>query len=309
MTAPLQPDFDLADNPPNPEPKPGPAPGVFIVREGRASSGRLLPPVLIVLAGATFLAYRSGRADWRGLDAFRRWSWPTITWTPPAAGKAGPRAGATHVPRIQPTPAPGPSLALKAPEPSPKPADAPRDKAASEADPLDEITREAERTKGRIAELERAKAEEARRLDETADERREADRASRGRPRLRLPGGIPADLDKLMREMQREQSAQFEAFERDARKQMEQMRRNFLGGRMPGMPGPGMGFPFDRGNARGGFGGWPPGVTIRESRGPGGVRRFEMRWGNVPRPPRPDNDENDDVPPPPVPQPEPRRID
>src|SRR4051812_47779177 len=53
-------------------PREGIPPGVIVVphRSGSQST-RLLPPILILMAGAAFLAYRTSRsADWRGVSAW-----------------------------------------------------------------------------------------------------------------------------------------------------------------------------------------------------------------------------------------------
>src|SRR4051812_46331890 len=56
---------------PGEHPLAGDEPAVIVVpyRAGRQSA-KLLPPILLVLLGTGFLAYRARSSDWRGISAF-----------------------------------------------------------------------------------------------------------------------------------------------------------------------------------------------------------------------------------------------
>jgi hypothetical protein len=292
------------------------------------SSGKFLPPLLVVLLGTLFLAYRSSARDWRGVFAlFDGPSWsssgpasrtaptnsPSLALndkTPPAdAPKTEESTATASATKAQPsavpvTPAPEPSTS----KPPAESADKPKDGAT-----LDDIKREAEKTRDRIAELEKFKEEEAKRLEDTEDERRRADRNDRMARRFRLNGRpIAPDQVEKMIEALREQH------ERLLQRLIEgqgELGREFFGDRdRPGfgreprafaMPDPlAMPWPpqvprLDRGRAqadpgrrgqgqRQGKGNDPEEKVfrtpdgglgrLREFRGPGGTSGFEMRW-------------------------------
>lgn len=307
-------------------------PDVIIVpyRPARGAA-KLLPPVLIVVLGVGFLAYRSRSADWRGLSALfeRR---PAPVRSQPPTTPAPPPADAPVLGQADPAPAPDKEKEKEKEkgegQEKPKVAGAAQDQAAKpgDADPLDDIQREAEKTKQRLAELEKHKEREAQKLDETADERERADRLARRDGIDRQIGAMQEQLRRQMAEMQRR-----------AMESMAEMERDFGGGRMPrgfAMP-PGFALPRGFGGIpdleRRLFNGLPPGPfgmlgpgmiapqpgrpqpgrdrvwrdprggvgRFREFQGPGGLRGLEFLWqGGDPAA------LDDDAPPPPAPRPQ-----
>lgn len=283
-------------------------------RPGRGSA-KLLPPILIVMLGLGFLAYRSRSSDWRGVSAlFERRTTPVA---PPEKGTLVARAD--PAPPV-PTPTPAPEKAKEgsdknaAKEPPQTP---PKDEA------LEDIRREAEKTKERIAELEAFKEREAKKLEETAEERaRDELQARRQNRRFGMaipPAQIEAmiraqqeQLARLMDEMQRGAMGNMDAFQRRQAERFSEMERRFFNGRMGQpfaapmpMPMPGFG-PLlgpDRGRMeKGAERLWrdPQGgvARLREFRGPGGMRGFELHWRGGPAEAQ-NGDQGNDVPPPP----------
>jgi hypothetical protein len=165
----------------HPDPRPPhastPEPDVIVIpyRPSGSAAVKLLPPLLIMMLGAGFLAYRSHSADWRGLYA---WFGPTpkVQAAPrPQEAPAAPVLAKTDTPApaapVEPKPAEPKVNALSAPPAAvveaPKP------------DPLDDIEREAAQTKDKIAALEKLKERASKQLDETARDREQDDRLSR----------------------------------------------------------------------------------------------------------------------------------
>jgi hypothetical protein len=210
-------------------PSPGPldpegeqASDVIVVPHRPGGSwAKFLPPLLVVLLGTVFLAYRSSSRDWRGV--FALFDGPSLSSSGPASKTtpASPpslalndKAPPADLPKTQEPPAPAPATKAQPPTapvtPAPEPstskppaesADKPKDEAT-----LDDIKREAEKTRDRIAELEKFKEEEAKRLEDTEDERRKADRNDRMARRFRFNGRpIAPDQVEKMIEALREQ--------------------------------------------------------------------------------------------------------
>lgn len=274
-------------------------PEVIVVpyRAGRHSA-KLLPPIVLLVLGTAFLAYRARSSDWRGLSALfeprpRTAAPPAVAPPPRPDEPTAPLAVAEQAePPAVAQPADKEKTEAKAKDETPPAA------TASTADPLDDIRREAETARERIAELEKLKEREAQKLDETADERERADRLNRSlNPRFNL-GRMPRDQIERMLKAQdallRQRLADLEQYHRRQMEQMAAIERDFFGGRgrmfVPPPP-----LPEFRAN--------PGGFRFREFRVPNGpqVFRFELRPGGPP--PRPD----DDAPPPP--RPAPRRFD
>jgi hypothetical protein len=136
---------------------------IVVIPLPRHRSGwwRFVPPLLLLLLCTGFLVFRARARDWLGLTGLvdrALWSWRHVsgespTLTSPVRGPNGAKADPA--------------------EPGQPP---------SNADIEDDIAREAEHTRQRIAELERIKEQEANRLAATADQRRQQD-APRARPR------------------------------------------------------------------------------------------------------------------------------
>lgn len=229
--------------------------GVYVVRERPSGGGsKLLPPLLILLAAFGILAYRSNSADWRGITALFDRHAPSPSLFPAEASKPAP----DQVAKVE-APAPAekeivtPSDIVKAAEIKPA-GDAPKaqtppvvvaeekkdDKpiaevpapVAEKAETIDDIKREAEKTREKLAELEKQKALEAKKLEDTAGAREQADRRARRN-----------DIDQQIAAMQQLMARQMAEFQRMAGADMEEMQRNFLGGRAAG----GRPFPFPRG--------------------------------------------------------------
>lgn len=262
-----------------------------------ASAAKLFPPILIVLLGVVFLAYRSRSADWRGISAlFER--------RPPAAVPAAP--------------APPPEALAKAEIPMPaatepiveseKSDDKKKKKDVKDAqatvEPIDEIEQQAEKTRARIAKLEKAKELAARKLDESADDRERADRLARRNQRGLRGAVAPQDLEKMLRAQQKALAQLMDQMQRRQMAWMNQRQREFFGPmgphttRAPGFPMPA---PFPGFAPMLGPEGQPlpgNGVRFREFRGPGG-HRFEMHWEGRTLVPQ---DDRDEPPPPPVPR-------
>ena len=266
--------------------------GVIVVphRPG-GFSAKLLPPLFLVMLGAAFLAYRASASDWRGFS----FESMTSLWSTSPRAKAEtakPQAETdtalalkndTSVPEAESPPEP--EHLAKTDADAPKEADP-----NAGVDPLEDIRREAEKTKEQIAKLEKLKEEESKKLADTADERRRADQnGRRGLAARRIP---PEQLKRMIAEQHRRFEQQFALMEAMQRRQFDQMFQNqrelmkrwgMDGG--PGLPGQGRMIVPGPGNN---FGGPPPDLfmglpgnaqpEIREFVGPGGVHRFEMRW-------------------------------
>jgi hypothetical protein len=186
---------------------------------------------------------------------------------------------------------------------------------------LEDIKREAEKTKERIAELEAFKEREAKKLEETAEERardelqarRNNRRFGRAIPPAQIEAMIRAQqeqLARLMDEMRRGAMGDMDALQRRQAERFSELERRFFNGRMgqpfagpmpmpmPGfgpLPGPDGGR-MEKGverlwrDPRGGV------ARLREFRGPGGMRGFELHWrGGLAE--AQDGDREDDVPP------------
>lgn len=283
-------------------------PGVIVVphRPG-GFSPLLLPPFLIVLLGAGFLAYRVQTPDWRGLT----WSWNR----PNSGSRLLPQLGPALALETQPAPAlPSPSEPAETkgkPQPEPETAE------KKEIDPLDDIQREADKTRERIETLEKLKLEQDKKLAENEGQRR-ADEPwfFRGR-------GMAMNPDQLRRmiEAQRaifeQQMAMMEQFQQRQLERMSPRQRDFFGqGKKGNLPGPmAMPFPMLRGNALTPFGeGFmaipeAAGPQFREFRGPNGQRGFELRWQTRRVNPGMKPDAAGAQPPPAPPRPEPRVFD
>ncbi len=292
-------------------------PGVIIVpyRPGRHSA-KLLPPIVLVLLGTGFLTYRARSNDWRGISSLFE-SRPNVVKAaaPPAL------ALSTEPAPIVPEPLPPiaekvgepektePKLEPKS-EPEPKPEPQPQRKPEPAADPLDEIQREADATRQRIAELEKLKEREAQKLDETAEERERADRLNRRNTlRFRVGQQVPPEvIERMLRAQQAELRRQMQAMAEFQRRQMDQMaalQRDFFNDRdrmmrVPPPPQPQLGRPerqaanpdvVERKLPNGGI------ARFREFRGPNGQQgfQFEIRSREL------TNDDDTPIPPPPQP--------
>ncbi len=297
-----------------------PRPGQIVVSpRARRRSASLLPPLLIVLAGTAFLTYRARSSDWRGISSFFE-SRPIVV----ASRTPAP------LPKIEePEPAPAPALPpvkeippvaeVPAIKETPKDQEPTKEKetvAAEDrkpeppkviADPLEDIQREAEQTRDRIADLEKLKENEARKLDESAVERERAARLSRRlNPRFRGGQGAPDQVEKMFRAQAEQIRRQMAALAEMQRREMEAMHRRFLNDGGPNfVPPP----PLPMANLPEGFGRLPRFpenggkgdedlAQAQVFRGQGGVQtfRFQFRQGRglVPE---------SDVPPPPPPRP------
>ncbi len=272
-------------------------------------SAKLLPPILIVFVGITFLTYRARSADWRGISSFfeprsaprRELAVNTSPPIPPALDAAEKPAQAETV------------AADPAVEPKPEPSAAPPKKV--EADPLDEIRLEAEKTKKRIAELEELKRRETQKLDDTADERERTERNERMNRRwARMAPVAPEQLEKMLRghnEQLRLQMARMAEIQLQQMRQMAAMQREFFNdpgamrhapfGVLPPPPAPE--FNAKPGRVRklpvpGGI------AQFQEFRGPGGMNGFRLEIR-----PRSSELDDDETPPPPPPRPRARQVD
>src|SRR5262249_23794448 len=149
-------------------------------------------PLLVVLIGTSFLAYRANSQEWRGFTALfepSAWAWHWPSKAPET--RPSPPALALTTPKARPAPD-----ALEPAKPKPPKrdsADAPNAQPPAPATPkpdadptLEDIRREAEKTRERLAELERIKEEEEKRLQETEKERRQADRQDQLARRFRF---------------------------------------------------------------------------------------------------------------------------
>lgn len=308
-----------------------------------------LPPVIVFMLGTAFLGYRSFVSDWRGVSAL-------FEEIPAAQPMEPSRDGEGDAPKLAQADATEPDVTSKptndAPPAQPpletdgpKLADNsdvqsqddahPRDAEVApgpakpvepaSVDPLDDIRREAEKTRERIAELERIKKKEEEKLAQTEEERRQDDQANR---RQNLEKQLEAH-----RKLFERQVAMMEEFQKRSMEQFEQMEREFLAGRgLPEMP--------NFGRLPRGFGAMPPGFfgpprivpphlnraprlapppgqrlpeeikrmpdgtvgRFREFQGPNGMRGFVFQYNSEDQPPN-------DTPPPPAPDPDlkPRR--
>ena len=214
---------------------------------GRAGA-RLWPPLVILILGGTFLGYRASSSDWRGISTFfettRRGGVVRVQELPKGElGKLARNSRAGEV-KVAEEKAEGP-VRLK------------------ESDPLEEIRRESEKTKERIAGLEKLKEGETRRLDETAKERERKDRVAQG-------GLDGRELDRMLaiqRGMLREQMAWMGRMQRENSGRMGALDRDFFGG--------GMAMPFAMPMPM------PPGVPRFEGMEPGADGIFRMPRGGV----------------------------
>jgi hypothetical protein len=279
-----------------------PEPVVIVVPYRPARLGwKFVPPFLILFLCVGFLGYRASNRNWRGVfGLFDRGTW---TWfrRPGATLPAPEFARSTPPETLFPPPE---TLAEVAGTGQPG---AETDKATAD------IEREAEENRKRIAELERMKEAEARKLTETEDQRRQEARPGR----FGLP---PAEIERRlailreqqrrqMDEMMRRQMAWVDDMQRRQRQDVESYRHRFFGD-VPGAADPGQPFAMP----------WPPAMPplgpaqpdpgapprarrfrtpdggdgwLRESHGPDGSMRFELRWRSSSRddlpvtPPRP----------------------
>jgi hypothetical protein len=221
------------------------APGVYVVRPRPVGfSAKLLPPLLLVILGAGFLIYRSTASDWRGVFALFSRS-PRAMVSKPVA-KQAPLLALNDAPKTEEPQPVAPAVTKEEPA---------KAKAEVPVNPLEDIKREAEKTKEKIAELEKLKEEEKAKQDSTSRQRQNM-------PRDRM---IAAQRELLKRQM----AWMAEIQERQMR-EMADMQRRFLGRDFAGMPFPA--FPdMDMGINNGGF---LPGMPPR------GLR-------NAPAPPQP----------------------
>ena len=286
------------------------SPGVYVVTQRPASlSTKLLPPLLLVMVCAGFLAYRNASADWRGISVLTEWF-------------SGPASTA----RLEPPVSVPPALALNT-EPEKPPAEpAPETTQVEpapkvEIDPLGDIQRESEKEKARIAELEKIKAREEEKFAATEAQRRTEQQREKLRKRHGIDPRHLAQIQDMQREIMRRHQEMFERLNLENMDAMADMRKRFLGRDfpiVPGMPMPGLGF---------GLGMIPPPpmpgagdgkdneevvqrtpdggiIRFRRSQGPNGATGFELhfRSGNgnksVPPPPRPGlrGDDEEDSP-------------
>lgn len=222
--------------------------GIIVVtqRPGNAAA-RLFPPLLIVLIGMGFLAYRSSAREWRGLPGWL----DARTWARPAARPEF--ALDVRKPRTLAEIERDEARASAKPEVAPEDKKAPEIAAplgAPEVDTAGDIEREAEATRKRTEELQKAKDLEAQKLAETEDERRAADPGRRRGPRMLFRGGMaggfprggPADLQKMMEAHRQMMERQMEAIMNGQQKDMEEFRQ-FLDAQRP-RQGRGQGFAF-----------------------------------------------------------------
>ncbi len=275
------------------------SPGVFVVTQHPASlSAKLLPPLLLVMMCAGFLAYRNASADWRGISVLTEWlNGPVVT------------------PKLQPTVPATPALALKA-EPEEPPAEpAPETLTVEpapkvEIDPLGDIQRESEKEQARIAELEKIKAREEEKLAASEDQRRNEQHREQLQKRHGIDPQQLAQIQAMQRELMRRHQEMFEQVNREQMDAMADMRQRFLGQGFPNtprlpVPAPGFGFGMAPLPPMPGIGDGkeneevvkrtPDGgeTRFRRFNGPNGARGFvwQFRGGNgnmpVPPPPRP----------------------
>ncbi|MCA1686049.1 MAG: hypothetical protein LC745_08705 [Planctomycetia bacterium] len=285
---------DRADRVRRPAARPRVTPGEgresgFIVvpyRPGRQSA-KLLPPILVVMLGTAFLAYRARVSDWRGLSSLfepRPGMAAAASVVPPVAQMADVPAVVVTAPR----PEPAPTAGKAEPKPEPRPA------AGNAADPLDDIRREAEATRERIVGLENLKEQEARKLDEAAARPRD-DRRNR-KFGVRPVPLEPIEIDRMIRVREEQTRRQIAEFQRRESDLIAAMERDFFNarGRMrtppPPPPLPIRDFPVEPGRVR-----RPPAGAVarfRVSRGPNGLRLERYPGGPAdadipPPPPRP----------------------
>ena len=189
---------------------------VMMKRPSRGLSPLLLPPFLVVLLGGLFLTYRANADDWHGFSLDRLVAW------------AMPESIPIFVPKPEPAPSPAPivipktevaSNETRAKRTIPEVPIVPEEKLVApvqekaevaEIDPLEDIRREAQKTKERIAELEKLKNEESRKLAANERERKN----ERGMDPRRVP---PEEIRRMIAAQQRRfdrQLAQFEALKR-----------------------------------------------------------------------------------------------
>lgn len=308
-------------------------PEILVVKEKPASgSAYLLPPLLIVLLGTAFLAYRTRADNWQGLSELFASGWTAPAKTPDV--KDEPKAiTLLDTPPARATTPPSGELDL-GPEPA-NPAAEPEILAGDAVEK--DIQAEAQKTRERIAELERLKAQEAKELAETADERRQADRQAPKRPRFALRGLPPGEIEKMIeaqRAQLQEQLAWVAKIHERELKEMAEMQRRFLRDGFdspnPNWPPQGLALPRPRLGApllpraaapRGGEN--KPGdrvirtpdgglARLREFQSANGTRGFEWQWtpgqGRQNAAPRRKFFPGDDTPPPPEPKPQ-RRFD
>ncbi|MFO0951078.1 MAG: hypothetical protein U0835_07995 [Isosphaeraceae bacterium] len=330
-------------------------PVVILVPERRSvSSALFLPPLILVLLGACFLSYRAASRDWRGFFALLEPAPPSTTAPEPKrpaavetpASPAQPEPAAPAPPATNPPATVAPlaeaDAAAKPSTPAPAvpaltPPVAAAEKPAPAAGALEEkqtredIAREAEKTRDRIAELEKFKENQAKKLEETEDERRQADRENlfRRGMRFRIQPVPFEQVDKMIAEMRRQQEqflaehlGQLQKFERDffENGRAPQARPRGRANRPGGWP-PGIGEVVPRGDAAPGAADGeekvfrtPNGGTVRYRafKGPGGMTGYQMRFqmedGGMgraaPPPPLPGIPDARDqpVPPPPAPK-------
>lgn len=309
-----------------PPPAPAGEPAVIIVpyRPGRVSA-KLLPPILLVLLGAAFLTYRARSPDWRGVSAlFEARSAPTPAPAASLARAEEPRARVDEPPArvVEPTPTvpkADPAGAVEArgqKGATAQEAEKEKEKGAklagprAEEDPLEDIRREAEKTRERRAELEQLKEREARKLDETAEERLQADRHDRRfNPGFRVGRVPPEQVEKMLRaqgEQLRRRMEQMAAMQRRRMEQMAALQRGFFNDREPMFapppPPPLPRFPADPlpDNGLGRF---------ADPRGPGGPQVFRFQFRRDGGFLMDDDDPPPSPPPPAPPPPGPRGFD
>lgn len=264
-------------------------PEVIVVpyRAGKGSA-LFLPPLLILMLGAAFFVYRARSSDWRGIS-------PLFETAPAKPAAETPTTELAL--KTEPSPPPqlpvspeAPKEPSKAQEQQPDAVPEPPTPKPPEVDPLDDIRREAEKTRERIAELEKLKEQASRKLDETADEREQADRLAHLKNKNQK--GIPPRGLQRLHDAQREQLAMFEQqiarmeqFHRQQLRRWGLNDREFFNGRMPRLvpspPSPMSGFGMGLGPDLSRFRQGPDGI-FRPA--PGGAREsfWGFRQGNPP---------------------------
>lgn len=289
-----------------------PDPDVIVVplRPGR-STWPLVPPLLVVILGAGFLAYRASARDWRGASRLYE-ALAGLTPGPAQVRPAEPPAKA--LPKAEKPPVPK-SEVVTAVTPAPAAEAKPKPKATPEPDPLADIEREAEATRKRTAELESFKEKEAQKLAETEDERRRADRREQ-RDRMFGRGlALPPEFEKMVRRQQEFIDGQVAAMLGRQQAEMDEFRKRFFDGHAQGFalgpqanpaappvwPPMQPGFPRPPARRRNGGDAPREGVfrtpdggvgRFRQFQGPGGAG-FELHWqsgggtADAPPPPRP----------------------
>ena len=272
-------------------------------------SAKLLPPILLVLLGTAFLAYRARSHDWRGISSLFE-TRSKAAAVPPLARTVDPPG---ILPELAPASVPKAEPAEKVVEAiiadtgkgpdkdqsEPKPTRTSKPEPVPGVDPREDIQREAEKTRARIADLEKLKDREARKLDETAADRQQADRLNR---RFRAAPVAPEQFDRILRANQEQLGRQMAAMQRKQMERMAAMQRDLFNLRGP-MRVPRSVVPpprTDFADAPGRFLRPPEGeiAHFREFRGPNGERGFRFEFRQGPGGPR-----RDDVPPPPPPRP------